>query len=133
MASKLLSFREPTLFSRDIYRHLTEESYFTLQDFLLEYPEEGDLIRGSGGLRKLRWVAKGRGKRGGVRIIYYLADARGYIFLLDIYPKTAKEDLTADEIKQLRALNKERLDEERKIRAITTKHYRSGTGYARRA
>jgi mRNA-degrading endonuclease RelE of RelBE toxin-antitoxin system len=85
MASKLYSFRESSLFTQDVYRYLTEESYFALQDFLLEYPMEGDLIQGSGGLRKLRWKVEGRGKRGGARIIYYFADARGHIYLLDIY------------------------------------------------
>ncbi len=111
MALKLYSFRESSLFTRDVYRYLTEESYFALQDFLLEYPAEGDLIPGSGGLRKIRWKVEGGGKRGGARVIYYFADARGQIFLLDIYPKTAKEDLTADEIKQLRKLIEEWLDE----------------------
>ncbi len=53
MALKLYSFRESSLFTKDVYRYLTEESYFALQDFLLEYPEEGDLIPGSGGLRKI--------------------------------------------------------------------------------
>jgi hypothetical protein len=69
------------------------------------------LIRGSGGLRKLRWRAEGRGKRGGTRVIYYWADARGYIFLLDIYPKSEQEDLTPREIKQLRAIVEEWLHE----------------------
>ncbi len=91
MASKLYSFLESSLFTKDVYRCLTEESYFALQDFLLEYPTEGDLILGSGGLRKLRWKVEGRGKRGGARIIYYFADARGHIFLLDIYPKPPKK------------------------------------------
>jgi len=88
----------------------TEESYFALQEFLLHSPTEGDLIR-SGGLRKLRWRAKGRGKRGGTRVIYYWTEARGYIFLLDIYEKSEQEDLTPDEIKQLRAVVEEWLHE----------------------
>lgn len=111
MALKLYSFRESSLFTKDVYRYLTEESYFALQDFLVEYPEEGDLIPGSGGLRKIRWKVEGRGKRGGARIIYYFADARGHIYLLDIYAKAAKEDLTPVEIKQLRALMEEWLNE----------------------
>ncbi|MGH9846059.1 MAG: type II toxin-antitoxin system RelE/ParE family toxin [Blastocatellia bacterium] len=111
MALKLFSFRESSVFTKDVYRFLTEEGYFALQNFLLEYPTEGDLIPGSGGLRKIRWKVEGRGKRGGARIIYYFADARGYIFLLDIYSKTAKEDLTPGEIKQLRKLIEEWLDE----------------------
>ena|SRR5213594_2138606 len=111
MARVLYSFRESSLFTKDVSRYLTEESYFALQQFLLDSPTEGDLIRGSGGLRKLRWRAEGRGKRGGTRVIYYWADARGYIFLLDIYPKSEREDLTRDEIKQLRAIVEEWLHE----------------------
>jgi mRNA-degrading endonuclease RelE of RelBE toxin-antitoxin system len=111
MASVLYSFRESSLFTKDVSRYLTEDSYFALQEFLLYSPAEGDLIRGSGGLRKLRWRAEGRGKRGGTRVIYYWADARGYIFFLDIYPKNEQEDLTPDEIKQLRALVEEWLHE----------------------
>ena len=111
MAQVLYSFRESSLFTRDVSRYLTEEIYFALQEFLLENPAEGDVIRGSGGLRKLRWRGVGRGKRGGTRIIYYWADARGYIFLLDIYPKNEQEDLTAGEIKQLRAVVEEWLHE----------------------
>ena len=107
----LYSFRESTLFTKDVYQYLTEDDYLGLQQFLLQYPAEGDLIRGSGGLRKLRWRAQGRGKRGGTRVIYYWANARGYIFLLDIYPKSKKADLTKEEIKQLRAIVQEWLYE----------------------
>jgi mRNA-degrading endonuclease RelE of RelBE toxin-antitoxin system len=102
---------ESSLFTKEVYRHLTEESYFALQDFLLEYPTEGDLIPGSGGPRKIRWKVEGRGKRGGVRIIYYFADAKGHIYLLDIYSKTAKVDLTPDEIQKLRSLIEEWFNE----------------------
>lgn len=111
MARVLYSFRESSLFTKDVHRYLTEESYFALQQFLLDSPNEGDLIRGSGGLRKLRWRAPGRGKRGGTRVIYYWADARGFIFLLDIYPKSEQEDLTPVEVKQLRAIVEEWLYE----------------------
>lgn len=111
MGRVLYSFRESTHFTQDVYRYLTEDDYLALQQFLLEYPSEGDLIVGSGGLRKLRWRAPGRGKRGGTRVIYYWADARGYIFLLDIYPKNKKDDLTAEEIKQLRGIVQEWLHE----------------------
>ena len=94
---------------------LTEDGYFALQEELLQYPTGGDLIRGSGGLRKVRWNAPGRGKRGGARVIYYFADTRGYIFLLDIYPKNEKENLTPAEIGQLRDLVEEWLHEYRKL------------------
>ena len=111
MARVPYSFRESSLFTKDVYRYLTEDSYLALQEFLLHSPSEGDVIRGSGGLRKLRWRATGRGKRGGTRVIYYWADAKGYIFLLDIYPKSERDDLTPGEIKQLRAIVEEWLHE----------------------
>lgn len=64
-----------------------------MQLHLLEQPDRGDLIKGSGGLRKLRWACSGRGKRGGIRIIYYLWQ-RNTAFLLFAYPKNRQEDLT---------------------------------------
>ena len=62
------------------------------------------MIPKSGGLRKLRVAAKGHGKRGGARMIYYWVAARGRILMLDIYAKNEKEDLSAGELKQLRTL-----------------------------
>jgi len=69
---------------------------------LINYPDSGDLIVGSGGLRKIRWRARGQGKRGGLRVIYYWADSRGYIYMVTIYSKKEKQDLTQEEIETLR-------------------------------
>jgi len=65
-------------------------------------PEVGKVIPGSGGLRKLRWAAKGHGKRGGVRVIYFRWLADDKILLLDVYAKSKQEDLAADEIEKLK-------------------------------
>lgn len=73
-----------------------------LQLYLCKHADDGVIISNSGGIRKLRWAASGRGKRGGARIIYYFANAAGRIFLLDIYPKNEKENLSADDIKDLK-------------------------------
>ena len=69
---------------------------------MIEHPGAGDLIPGSGGVRKLRWAAKGKGKRGGVRIIYVYVAIAARIYLMRCYAKNVKTDLTADERKQLR-------------------------------
>ncbi|HEY5208061.1 MAG TPA: type II toxin-antitoxin system RelE/ParE family toxin [Stellaceae bacterium] len=83
---------------------MTEEERFRLIDFLARSPEAGDLIPGTGGLRKLRWGGKSKGKSGGYRAIYYFFDRDVPIFLLAIYAKAMKEDLTSAEKKQLRDL-----------------------------
>jgi mRNA-degrading endonuclease RelE of RelBE toxin-antitoxin system len=70
-------------------------------------PDAGAAIPGSGGLRKMRWRARGRGKRGGLRVIYYWADAQGYIYLLAIYEKNEQSDLSPAEISRLRDLVEE--------------------------
>ena len=75
-----------------------------LASYLSEHPDAGDVIQGSGGVRKLRWEAKGRGKRGGARIIYLYVVVAARIFLVRCYAKNVKTDLTADEKKQLRQI-----------------------------
>jgi hypothetical protein len=78
-----------------------------LQDYLLEQPNAGDIIKGSGGIRKLRWKVEGRGKRGGVRIIYYLELAGSSFLLLTLYAKNELEDLSMNEIKLLKRIVEE--------------------------
>lgn len=72
--------------------------------YLIDYPDAGAVIPGSGGVRKLRWAAKGKGKRGGARIIYLYVVAAARIYLMRCYAKNVKTDLTADEKKQLRQI-----------------------------
>ncbi len=81
---------------------LDEDEFFRFVVWLMSKPDGGNVIPGSGGLRKVRWAAKGRGKRGGVRIIYFWWIADDRILLLDIYSKNAKENLTHDELKKLK-------------------------------
>jgi mRNA-degrading endonuclease RelE of RelBE toxin-antitoxin system len=84
-------------FTKRVAELLDDEEYRRLQAALIANPELGDLIRGTHGLRKARWSAKGRGKRGGVRVIYYWVTKRHQLLMLLIYPKSARDDLTADE------------------------------------
>jgi mRNA-degrading endonuclease RelE of RelBE toxin-antitoxin system len=84
-----------------------------LQSQLLETPEVGVRIPGTGGLRKLRWSAEGRGKRGGVRVIYFFVEQRALIVLLLLYPKNVQNDLTAEQKRALRELVRAELEQER--------------------
>ncbi len=81
---------------------LDDDELFGLMESLAVHPEAGKVIPGSGGLRKLRWAAKGHGKRGGVRVIYFWWLSDDKILLLDVYAKGRQEDLAADEIEKLR-------------------------------
>ncbi|MBV1914404.1 MAG: type II toxin-antitoxin system RelE/ParE family toxin [Pseudomonadales bacterium] len=75
--------------------------------WIAENPDAGDVVPGSGGIRKIRWAAKGQGKRGGVRVIYFATPSRGLLWLLTIYAKSNKENIPAH---ILRALKKELVD-----------------------
>jgi len=101
-------FVETPIFTRQITDLLDDSDYRRFQVFLAAKPETGDVIRGSGGLRKIRWSAQGRGKRGGMRIIYYLLE-EDEIYLLLAYPKNKQEDLTNDQLRVLRTLVKEEI------------------------
>ncbi len=99
----LLQFIESPVYSDQIDGLLSAEDHRQLQMHLLEQPDRGDVIKGSGGLRKLRWAGSGRGKRGGIRVIYYLW--RGdTAFMLFAYPKNQQEDLTPAQAKVLKNL-----------------------------
>ena len=95
-------FIETKLFSRLAEDNLSDDEYRALQQSLIANPEAGDLIRGSGGLRKLRWRGAGHGKRGGLRIIYYLRTRLGEIWLLTLYPKNVSDDIPAKVLRKIR-------------------------------
>jgi mRNA-degrading endonuclease RelE of RelBE toxin-antitoxin system len=85
------------VFTRRITDALSDDDYRLVQEALLRRPEQGDLIEGSGGVRKLRWREAGRGKRGGLRLIYYWHAEREIILMLFLYRKSEQKDLTADQ------------------------------------
>ena len=95
-------FTETERFVKRAEKLLGAEMISELQLYLCNHPEDGVIIPSSSGIRKLRWAASGRGKRGGARVIYYFANAAGRIFLLDIYAKNEKENLTANDVKDLK-------------------------------
>ncbi|MDA7746337.1 type II toxin-antitoxin system RelE/ParE family toxin [Psychromonas sp.] len=82
--------------------HLSDEEFRLFQSELMSNPKQGDVIQGTGGLRKIRVASKGKGKRGGSRVIYYFLDEKRRFYLLTIYGKSEMSDLTADQKKQLK-------------------------------
>jgi mRNA-degrading endonuclease RelE of RelBE toxin-antitoxin system len=94
-------FIETSAFSALLEDWLSDEEYRGLQSYLMERPDAGDIIRGSGGIRKLRWAAKGKGKSGGVRVIYYWAKAPEQIYLLTMYGKSERADIDRASLKRI--------------------------------
>ena len=99
-------FIETSIFTKEIQNLISDDSYRQLQAALVLRPDAGDLIKGSGGLRKIRWSLRGKGKRGALRIIYYW-DTPDTIYMLFPYKKSEQEDLTQSQLKLLRELVKE--------------------------
>lgn len=97
----MFSFIETKLFTRLVQEYLSDDEYRQLQKQLMEDPLAGDVIKGSGGIRKLRWQRAGGGKRGGFRVIYFLKNERGVIWMLTMYPKNVKDDLPPKILKRI--------------------------------
>ncbi len=95
-------FTETERFARRAEKLLGGQMVSELQLYLCRHADDGVIIPASNGIRKLRWAASGRGKRGGARVIYYFANAAGRVFLLDIYAKNERENLSANDIKDLK-------------------------------
>jgi mRNA-degrading endonuclease RelE of RelBE toxin-antitoxin system len=97
----VFSFIETRLFTRLVLDYLSDDDYARLQEALMRDPESGPVIPGAGGVRKLRWGAPGRGKRGGYRIVYYVRRAHGVIWMLTMYPKNVAEKIPAHVLRQI--------------------------------
>ena len=95
---------ETSVFTRQVLKLLNDDEYRKLQVVLANRPSAGAIIKGSGGLRKIRWTIEGRGKRGGVRVIYYWAVKQERLLMLFIYPKSERDDLSPDQLKILRKI-----------------------------
>ncbi len=102
-----MEFIETPTFTRLVTQLLTDDEYREMQNVLVAAPERGDLIQGGGGIRKLRYALQGRGKRGGIRAIYYWLKDDHQIYMLVIYPKSKKDNLSDKEVAILRELVKE--------------------------
>lgn len=93
---------ETRLFSRLVGNYLDEDEYARLQAMLAADPDAGAVVPGSGGVRKLRWGQPGRGKRGGIRVIYYLRRANGEIWMLTVYAKNEADDIAPQVLRRIR-------------------------------
>lgn len=98
----MVTFIETRLFTRLVSEYLSDDQYRRLQAALASDPLAGPLIPGSGGIRKLRWALSRRGKRGGLRVIYYVRTRRDEIWLLTLYPKNVAENIPAHVLRQIR-------------------------------
>lgn len=98
----MLTFVETRLFTKLVGEYLPDDEYRALQQALIANPEAGDIIRGSGGVRKLRWNVAGRGKRGGIRVIYYLRLKHGEIWMLTAYAKNVVESIAPSVLRKIR-------------------------------
>ena len=108
-------FVELPAFAKYRADYLDDEGFRSLQTFLLKNPEAGDVIEGTGGLRKLRHgdQRRGKGKRGGLRVIYYWWDGGRQFWLFTLYDKDEMENLSADEKKVLKGMLKAELEARR--------------------
>ena len=98
----MVTFVESPLFSKNVHDYLTDDEYGVFQKFLATSPDTGALVRGSGGVRKVRWSRRGTGKSGGVRVLYFARTEAGEIWLLLIYAKSAVDSIPGHILKNLK-------------------------------
>ena len=98
----MVTFVESPLFTKQVHDYLTDDEYGAFQAFLASNPEVGDVVRGSGGVRKVRWGRRGTGKSGGIRVLYFARTDAGEIWLLLIYAKSAVDSIPAHILKALK-------------------------------
>lgn len=97
----MFTFIESSIFERLRPSYLTDLEYATLQQYMMSRPEAGDVVRGTGGVRKLRWGAGGKGKRGGIRVIYYVRYRPNEFWMLSVYSKSQLDTLPDHILRQL--------------------------------
>lgn len=96
-----MEFIEATAFTKHVYEYLSDDEFLGLQCFLLQHPDAGKIVPGTGGVRKIRWAISGRGKSGGVRVIYYFKRQDDEIWLLTIYSKSEVENIPSHVLRQI--------------------------------
>ena len=97
-----MTFVETKLFTELVLDYLSDDEYAAMQQFLVVNPEAGDVIPASGGVRKLRWGVAGRGKRGGLRVIYFLRRRNDEVWMLTLYAKNVADDIPAKVLRKIK-------------------------------
>ena len=98
----MFTFIESAAFERVRPSYLDDDEYAELQEFMMQNPEAGNIVRGSGGVRKLRWRRAGGGKRGGLRVIYFVRYRPNEFWMLALYTKAKRENVPAHTLRQLK-------------------------------
>ena len=98
----MVTFVESPLFTKQVHDYLTDTEYGGFQEYLAANSDMGDVVRGSGGVRKIRWSRRGTGKSGGVRVLYFARTEAGQIWLLLIYAKSAVDSIPGHILKTLK-------------------------------
>lgn len=96
-----MEFIETTIFTKLLPKYLNDNEYKAFQWYLLMKPDAGNIVRGSGGIRKVRWAPDGKGKRGSIRIMYYLKKSDDEIWLLTIFSKNEKASIPGHILKKI--------------------------------
>ena len=94
-------FIETRMFTKLISQYLSDDEYHALQWYLHQRPDAGDIVKGSGGVRKVRWVQPGKGKRGGIRVVYIWKVSANEIWMLTLYSKNEKSTIPGHILKQI--------------------------------
>jgi len=102
-------FIETRAFTKLLSNYLSDDDYRALQSYLLQKPDAGAIVRGSSGVRKVRWSAEGKGKSGGVRVMYYWQKSDHEIWMLTLYSKSERASISGHILKQIaEAINREK-------------------------
>jgi hypothetical protein len=97
----VFTFVESSIFERIRPKYLSDDEYGDLQEFMMQNPEAGQVVRGSGGVRKLRWARAGKGKSGGLRVIHFVKRAPDELWMLTLYSKSKEENVPGHRLRQL--------------------------------
>ena len=98
---------ETPVFTRLVIKTLSDDDYGALQQWLVDEPDAGDLVRGGAGMRRVRWALPGGGKSGGIRVLYYWRANADQIYLLFLFAKGERSDLTPEQVRELAKYVKE--------------------------
>ena len=97
----MFTFIESSLFERLLSAYLDDDEYSELQQYLIQNPDVGEVVPGTGGVRKMRWARPGAGKRGGLRLVYFVRYRPNEFWMLTIYAKAKRENIPAHILKEL--------------------------------